>query len=90
MRTKPALNPPLGQVIFVKIGDLPESLACRFMLLSPHNTGHPWLHLFSVALVSVNLIQSISPRHRKYQVPERGADKQHVRHGNSEAEDRTG
>lgn len=83
-RAKPALNSPLRQVILVKIGHLPESLLRRLTLLSPCNTGHPWLHLFCLALLSVNLIQA--PHHRKNQVPGKGADKQNVKHGNSEAE----
>lgn len=83
LRWGQALNSPLGQVILVKIRHLPESLFRRFTLLGPHNTGHFLTSPLCLALVSVVLVQA--PHHQKNQVPGKRADKQNVKHRNSEA-----
>lgn len=83
----PALDSPLGQVVLLQIWCLPEIRFHWFALLSSQHTGLYWVHLFWLALVSVDLIQA-PPRHWKSQVRGRGADKQNVKRGNWEAEGR--
>lgn len=79
LRAKAALNSPLGQVILVKIWHLSHSHFHWFPLLNCHDAGHPWRHLFCLALVSVNWIQA--PCHWTIWFQRIGADKQHIKQG---------
>lgn len=54
----PALDSPLGQVVFLEIWCLPQIRFHWFALLSPQDTGHCWVHLFWLVLVAVDLIQA--------------------------------
>lgn len=59
MRGKSALDSSLGQVILMTIWCLPEICFQWFiLLLGLHDTGHCCVDIFSLTLVSVDLIRA--------------------------------
>lgn len=82
VRGKSALDSSLGQVILMTIWCLPEICFQWFILLGLHGTGHCCVDIFSMTLVSVDLIRAPTSLD-KVKFKERGADKQNVKYGNS-------
>lgn len=58
MRGKSALDSSLGQVILMTIWCLPEICFQWFIFLGLHGTGHRCVDIFSMTLVSVDLIRA--------------------------------